>query len=126
MQVTVTILEGDVYEIRADIPDTVDTSNWTRIDWERLGWAISRARFDDREQLEQIAGDVEVSDRHLEGDSELQMVEAGPDVVFRSWEHERERALTDALTTVRAWAEGKPGGEAVLHIIDKALWRVTC
>ena len=126
MLVTVTILEGDVYEIRADIPDTVDTSNWTRIDWERLGWAISRARFDDRDQLEHLVGDVEVSDRHLEGDSEIQMVEAGEDVVFRSWEHENDKTLRDALTAVRAWAEDKPGSDAVLHLIDRALWRVTC
>jgi hypothetical protein len=126
MQVIVLLVESDLYEIRADLPDTLDTSAWTREDWHTLGYAMARARFDDRDDLEQIAGDIEVYGRHADGDSEIEMVEFGNDVVFNSRKGENAMALRNALATIRAWAEDKPGGEAILHIIDKVIWRCQC
>jgi len=126
MQVIVILEESDLYEIRADLPDTVDTSAWTREDWHTLGLAIARARFDDRDDLEQIAGDIDVYGRHVDNDSEIEMVELGNDVVFNSRKSENAMALRNAFATIRAWAEDKPGGEDVLHIIDKVIWRCQC
>jgi len=126
MQVIVILEESDLYEIRADLPDTVDTSAWTREDWHTLGLAIARARFDDRDDLEQIAGDIDVYGRHVDNDSEIEMVELGNDVVFNSRKSENAMALRNAFATIRAWAEDKPGGEDVLQIIDKVIWRCQC
>jgi hypothetical protein len=126
MQVIVILEESDLYEIRADLPDTVDTSAWTREDWHTLGLAIARARFDDRDDLEQIAGDIDVYGRHVDNDSEIEMVELGNDVVFNSRKSENAIALRNAFATIRAWAEDKPGGEDVLQIIDKVIWRCQC
>jgi hypothetical protein len=126
MQVIVILEESDLYEIRADLPDTVDTSAWTREDWHTLGLAMARARFDDRDDLEQIAGDIDVSGCHVDNDSEIEMVELGNDVVFNSRKSENAMALRNAFATIRAWAEDKPGGEEVLQIIDKVIWRCQC
>jgi hypothetical protein len=126
MQVIVILEESDLYEIRADLPDTVDTSAWTREDWHTLGLAIARARFDDRDDLEQIAGDIDVYGRHVDNDSEIEMVELGNDVVFNSRKSENAMALRNAFATIREWAEDKPGGEEVLQIIDKVIWRCQC
>ena len=119
MQVTVMISEGEAYELSAEIPDTVDTSKWTRNDWRVFGYAMAHAKFDDQDELIKMVGEVNVHTRHLEGDTEVHTVEADDTIVYDSWD--QNWSLRDALTTVRAWEEDKPESEAILHIIDKAL-----
>ena len=120
MQVTAAMLEGDVYEITINLPDTVDTSAWTRNDWQALGYAMARARFDDRDDLVRLVGEVDVRDRHLEGDSELQAVEVDDTIVFDSYDPQRN--IRRALETVRTWCAQQPHCGDVLNVIDKALF----
>jgi len=35
MQVTVTLSHGDIYQLTTELPDDVDTTNWTRDHWIR-------------------------------------------------------------------------------------------
>jgi 3-dehydroquinate dehydratase len=56
MRVTVQILEGDVFALSLNLPDTVDTSGWQANDWAALAEAINAARYQQPEALAVIIG----------------------------------------------------------------------
>ena len=56
MRVTVQILEGDVFALSLNLPDTVDTSGWDAEDWAGLADAMHAARYQQPEALAAIIG----------------------------------------------------------------------
>lgn len=119
MQVTVTLSHGDIYQLTTELPDNVDTTNWTRGDWMELAEAIHCARFYDRERLIQIAGDIKVQQHHIEGDSEVLFVEAEERTVIDSFD--AQKAMLRALKQAKAWCAQQPECWEILSTIDEAL-----